>query len=439
MQSAPKQTTQTTTTEPSKIASPYIEKYYAQLDDAYSNGKPGYYPGSTVIDLSDATKNAQNSIINTATNGSPLIGNAHNAVNNVTTGAAFDPTGANTLKAGTGFTNTATGNAQSLSDILTGQSNPATAMLQGTANGDYLNSNPHLAQAIKNANDPLIDQFKSEIAPGINSQFAKAGRSGSGAFASVRNKAEKTLTDAMAKNASDIAYGNYVTERGNMLDAQKSIGGLYDSNAQNAISATGMLGNLSQGQQDSRNNAASALMSGQNAQANTQLAGAGMAGDQRNLDYLDAEKLAGVGAQQDAYKDLQLQDKINRWDASEYKDINNAMQAINAYTTGGFNTQSTTKPYFSNGTSTAIGGIGALASLLALCDRRKKENIKRCGSMIDGTALYEFTYINDPTKQIYIGPMAQDVEITRPHAVIEIDGVKHVHLGALAGDPVYVQ
>lgn len=439
MQSAPKETTQKTTTEPSAIAKPYLEQQYATINKAIKEGKPSYYPGSTVIDQSDATKAAQASIINAATDGSPLIGNAHGAVSNVTTGAAFDATGANTLTDGTSFTNVATGNARSLSDILSGQSNPAAAMMQGTANGDFLNSNPHLDQMVKNANSSLVRQFTSEIAPGIDSQFAKAGRSGSGAFASVRNNAESTLADAMAKNAADIYGQNYATERGHMIDAQKSIGGLYDSNAQNAISATGMLGNLSQGQQDSRNNAASALMSGQQGQAGLQLQGAGMAGEQRNLDYMDAEKLAGVGAQQDAYKDLQLQGDIDRWNYNQNKDINAASQFVSVLNNGGFNTQTTTKPVYSNGLATGIGALGSLASILAICDRRKKENIKRCGSMIDGTALYEFTYINDPTKQIYIGPMAQDVEITRPHAVIEIDGIKHVHLGALAGEPAYVQ
>jgi len=440
MASTPKNTTTTTSTEPSKIAAPYLKDQYATIDKAIKAGAPAYYPGSTVIDQSDATKAAQQSIINTAGNGSQLIQNGQNAVNGVTTGAAFDPTGANTLKDGTTYSNAATGNAQSLSNLLSGGSNPATALLQGTAKGDYLNSNPYLDQMVQNANSSLVKDFNTNIAPGIDSQFAKAGRSGSGAFASVRNTAESTLADAMAKNASDIYGQNYANERQNQLDASKSIGGLYDSNAQNAISATGLLGNLSQGQQDSRNSAASSLMSGQQGQAGLQLQGAGMAGDQRANDYYDANQLAQVGQQQDAYKDLQLQADIDRYNYNQNKDITNATNFVNVLNGGGYNSQTTTKPVYSNGLSTAIGGIGAAISLAGLlCDRRVKKNIKRCGSMINGTALYEFTYIGDDSNQIFIGPMAQDVEVTRPEAVFEIDGIKRINLGALIGETAYVQ
>ncbi|MBB4230025.1 tail fiber domain-containing protein [Rhizobium mongolense] len=358
----------------------------------------------------------------------------------MTTGAAFDPTGANTLKAGTGYTNSGIAATQSLSDVLSGNANPATAMLQGTANGDYLNSNPYLQQAISNANQPLIDDYMQKVAPGIDSQFAAGGRNGSGAFAATRNSSDKTFTDAIAKQTADIMNTNYANERQNQIGAQNSIGSLYNANAQNALAAAGQLGSQNQAQQDSRNAAASSLMSGQNAQANTQLQGAGMAGDQRALDYMDADKLAGVGAQKDAYKDLQLQADIDRWNYDQNKDINAASQFANVLNGGGYNTQTTTKPVYSNGLSTGLGALGSIASIFGmLCDIRAKENIRFVGYMLNGTRVYEFTYKNDPSGQVYEGPMAQEVEITRPHAVREIDGFKRIDHRALIGEPAYVQ
>ncbi len=439
MASTPKESTTTNKTEPWDGAKPYLLDQYANIDQAIKNGNPAYYPGSTVIDQSDATKAAQQSIIKTATNGSPLIGNAQSAVNGITSGAAFDPTGANTLKAGTNYTNEGVAATKSLSDILSGNANPATAMLQGTANGDYLNSNPHLEAAIKKANDPLIQEYMSKVAPGIDSQFAAGGRNGSGAFAMTRNNSDKTFANALADQTAGIMADNYATERQNQIGAQNSIGSLYDKNANTALSAAGQLGAQSQGQQDSRNSAASALMSGQNAQANTQLAGAGMAGGLRELDYMDADRLAGVGAQQDAYKDLQLQADIDRHNYNQNKDMTNASNFVNVLNGGGYNSQTTTKPVYSNGLSTALGGLGSLASIFGmLCDTRAKQNIRLVGYMLNGTRLYEFTYKNDPSGQVYEGPMAQEVEITRPHAVREFDGFKRIDQSALIGEPAYV-
>lgn len=439
MPSTPKETTTTTKTEPWAGAQGYLKEQYATIDRAIKEGKPSYYPDSTVIEQSDATKAAQNSMINTALAGSPLVGNAQNAVNGITSGTAFDPTGAATLAAGTNWTNQGVSATKNLSDLLSGNANPATAMLQGTANGDFLNSNPYLQDAIKKANDPLIQEYMTKVAPGIDSQFAAGGRMGSGAFAQTRNNSDKTFANALADQTAGIMAENYANERGNQLAAQNSIGALYDQNANTALNAAGQLGSLSQGQQDSRNNAASALMSGQNAQASTQLQGAGMAGGLRDLDYMDAERLAGVGAQQDAYKDLKLQADIDRWNYNQNKDINAAAQFTNVLNGGGYNTQTTTKPVYSNGLAQGIGALGSIASIFGMfCDIRAKENIRFVGYMLNGTRIYEFTYKNDPSGQVYEGPMAQEVEITRPHAVREIDGFKRIDQRALVGEPSYV-
>ncbi|TQX87393.1 tail fiber domain-containing protein [Rhizobium sp. rho-13.1] len=409
------------------------------MDSLYSAGAPLPYQGSTVIDQSDATKSAQQSVLNTAADGSPLIKNGQNAVNNVTTGAAFTPTAGNTLTRGTNYTNGGIANSQSLYSTLSGSTNPGQTSLQGTANGDYLNSNPYLQSAIKSANQPLIDQYTQQVAPGIDSQFAAGGRTGSGAYAATRNTADTTFTKALTDQTANIMNTNYANERQNQVAAGTSIGNLYNANAQNALTAAGQVTSGNQAQQDSRNAAASALSGVQNAQAQTQLTGAGMTGQQRANDYYDASQVAGVGAAQDTYADLLKQAEISKWDTAQQQPINNIANEISLLNNGGYNAQTTTKPVYSNGLSTGIGALGSIASIFGmLCDTRAKNIIRESGWMLNGTRLYEFTYKNDPTGTVYEGPMAQEVEITRPYAVREIDGFKRISNDALIGGPAYV-
>ncbi len=140
-----------------------------------------------------------------------------------------------------GYTNAAMGGQTALSQYLAGNNNPASQMLKSTANGDYLNSNPYIDQAIKNANQSTVDQFNNSIAPGIDSTMAAAGRLGSNAYASARNSAEKTTANAMATNAGNMMAQNYANERSNQLNAQNAIGALYNSdvgNLQNSLNSS---------------------------------------------------------------------------------------------------------------------------------------------------------------------------------------------------------
>lgn len=73
--------------------------------------------------------------------------------------------------------------------------------------------------------------------------------------------------------------------------------------------------------------------------------------------------------------------------------------------------------------STALGGW-------MLSDRRTKEDIKKVGSLDDGTNLYKFRYKGDGEAKI--GVMAQEVETTHPEAVADAGGVKIVNYSRLA-------
>jgi len=71
----------------------------------------------------------------------------------------------------------------------------------------------------------------------------------------------------------------------------------------------------------------------------------------------------------------------------------------------------------------AVSGAGsALMSMFS--DERLKEDIEPVGELYDGTNIYRYRYIGDPTPRI--GVMAQEVEKTNPGAVTEIGGYKAV-------------
>jgi hypothetical protein len=76
------------------------------------------------------------------------------------------------------------------------------------------------------------------------------------------------------------------------------------------------------------------------------------------------------------------------------------------------------------------GAIGNVAGMglyggLKMSDRRVKTDIQRIGEWLNGLPIYLFRFIGQPL--LHIGFMAQDVEKFRPEAVVEINGIKHVH------------
>jgi hypothetical protein len=79
---------------------------------------------------------------------------------------------------------------------------------------------------------------------------------------------------------------------------------------------------------------------------------------------------------------------------------------------------------YGQGLTNLLGvGLGA-----ALCDVRLKEKIKFIGK-VKGYNFYTFNYVGDEIERI--GPMAQEVEMTNPDAIITIEGHKAVNMGAL--------
>jgi hypothetical protein len=71
-----------------------------------------------------------------------------------------------------------------------------------------------------------------------------------------------------------------------------------------------------------------------------------------------------------------------------------------------------------------FGSLGTLGGAFMMSDRRVKRAIVLLGELPNGLPVYSYEYAGDGRKDI--GLMAQDVELVKPWAVREFNGVKHV-------------
>ena len=156
---------------------PYLQDIFQQAQQLYNAGgmAPNYYPGQTVADQSKWTQDALQMQADRAQNGSPLIDNASNAMNNITTGQAL-------------------------------QNNQGLNVLNQLSQED----NPYV--------DELYNRANSQAQSAINGNFSAAGRYGSGAHAAASADAANNLANEM--------YSSLWDKR---ADAAASAGQLYNT------------------------------------------------------------------------------------------------------------------------------------------------------------------------------------------------------------------
>ena len=146
---------------------PYLTKGFERAESLYNQSGPSYYPGKTYVDFSPQTTTALNAAETRAKAGSPLM-------------------------------------AQAQSELLK------------QAKGDYLSptSNPFLKD--------LYNQMAGDVTAGVQSQFTKAGRLGSGANQDV-------LADSLGDLATKVYAPNYQAERANMQNVLFQAPGIAES------------------------------------------------------------------------------------------------------------------------------------------------------------------------------------------------------------------
>jgi hypothetical protein len=181
-----------------------------------------------------------------------------------------------------------------------------------TAQGGFLNANPYQAQMMQAATRPLEQAFSQQVLPGISSLFSKSGRLGSGAMERALKTATEGYGRALGDITSNIAGTQYQQERGLMQQAQLGQAAL----AQAAPSIYGQ-------------------------------------------QFLPAQALGQVGAQQEAVAGLPLQEQMARFQFGQqlpYQQLQGYLSSVYGSPMGSYGTQTTQQPLYQNRTTGALGG-----------------------------------------------------------------------------------
>jgi len=248
-------------TEPWGEQKGYLTTGYSRAQSDILDKPTQYYPDSTVVPFSNQTEQALGMRESRALSGSPVMGAANQ-------------------------------------------------MAQNTLQGGFLNSNPHLNAAIGAATRPMVDNFKTNVMPAIQSGFSGHGRYGSGLMGQQQQQAGEALTRQIGDVGSAMAYQNYGDERQRMMQAG-TLAPTYASN-----------------------------------------------------DYQDIGQLAQAGQVREAQAGAVLQDDINRYYQEQQGPKDALAQYMALVSGGGYASQTSQKPIYSNPVGTALG-MGATAAGVA--------------------------------------------------------------------------
>ena len=386
--------TTTTTSEPWEQQKPFLTTGFGRAKELLGEGAPSYYGGATTAGFDPAQQAAQAAILGYTMGPRPRV--MQTQAENQLLGLYDVAKQAPEYAMGRG--NVAQEYAQSGLEAV----RPTYGSLM-SGNVDY---SPYQAMA-----NVYGDQYASQIAskmPGVRQQMVEyqpgGGSRGDIAQANIVNAASKNL----AQNLAGLYGGAYSAAQAQRLPAAQALAGQYGAGTQAALGA-GQLGMQGFGQAGD--------LSGQAMGAYPSIMGAPLSMYQA---------MGDVGAQ----RRQMSQDAINQ-DIARYQyeatapqtQLANYMKMI----TGDYGgTETQVGPKDNSALFSMLGTLGSAA--ITKSDVRVKENITPDGTW-KGHNVYHFNYIGDGLRRR--GVMAQEIEQTRPDAVMEIDGIKHVNYGAL--------
>jgi hypothetical protein len=137
--------------------------------------------------------------------------------------------------------------------------------------------------------------------------------------------------------------------------------------------------------------------------------------------------MGDVGAQRRAMTQSTIDRDMDRYQyqaTAPQQQLANYMKMVTG-NYGGTTTQTSPGP---SGLDQAAKVVGIMGTIAGMSDARMKENIEFDGTW-KGHNVYTYNFKGSNTRSR--GVMAQEIEITRPDAVMEIEGIKHVNYGVL--------
>ena len=362
--------TTTQRSEPWDAQKPYITEGYREAQDLFNKGPAQYYPGSTVADQSDTTKNALSAIERRGMSGADgrsrqqyalnqfgegnlgdwgtvnqmrTLGGANSFANNPAVSRLADLSfngsglGAGAAQRIGDLTSTGGNNLaqyrRDVGDIIGGSAqaaNPALAGLAKTAGGSYLGGSPYLDSMYGKAASGLTRQFAEGVSPGLDSGASRAGRYGSGMHKNVKDAAGVSFGRQLGDLATGIYGGAYDQERARQEAAVRDLSNVYTQGLGLRASTAGT--SAGQGTADAQTRlAASGQIGAGSAQdvanklaANQQLSQAYESGADRQLQSLNSANQAYNAQRAQQLQALGLQPAYQQMD---YTDLNNASAA----------------------------------------------------------------------------------------------------------------
>jgi hypothetical protein len=172
----------TTSTQIDPTIQPFLSYGLGEAQRLYQAGGPQYYPGQTYVAPSQTTQTGLQALEQRAMQGSPLIAQAQQQI-------------------------------------------------QNTIGGNYLSGNPFFQGAFAPAAQAATQQFQTAIGD-IGSAASKAGRYGSGAMGTLQDRASGQLAQQLSNTAGQLAYQNYADERGRQQAATMAAPGMAQADYQ---------------------------------------------------------------------------------------------------------------------------------------------------------------------------------------------------------------
>jgi hypothetical protein len=397
-------TVQTSTSEPWKAQIPYLLAGFKGAKDLFNKGIPEYYPGETLAGFDPAQTAANKAILGYTMGPRPaaqqagaerqLLDTYGLAKNLGRMGGAAARRGLQLqgpLSQGQ-YSRLTPYSGQQYNDLLAGN-------VRTGAGTPYAAMENALTQGV-------IGNLQKNVLPGIRQQQVMYQPGGSSMGANQQNKAVSEATAAgLTKPLAQMYSDAYQTAQGmRMPAAQMGLGAQqfgmnYGLQGQQLAQGAGQLG---LGAVDRYAGVMNAPLSMYNA-------------------------MGDVGAG----KRAMTQEAMNRDQARYQYQATAPQQHLANYLSmiqGNYGGQSTQVTPNQGGGMGDLASIASIASLFMGSDIRIKENIERDGTW-KGHNVYTYNFKGSNTRSR--GVMAQEIEITRPDAVMEIEGIKHVNYGAL--------
>jgi|1_EtaG_2_1085319.scaffolds.fasta_scaffold30992_1 hypothetical protein len=393
--------TRTETAEPWEAQIKPLKFGFGEARKIYDEGAPKYYSGPTVAGFDPSQQAAQAGILGYAM-GPRVTGMQREAENQLF--GMYD-IAKQTPEYAMGRGNVAQGYADDAVKAIA----PTTAdMMSGQVN---MGEGSPYASMMDALGTQTMNQLTGKILPGIRQNIVQYQPGGGSRGDIVQANAIAAANQQMLNKAAEMYGGAYSQAQAQRLPAVQQALGAYGQASDAAIRA-GQLGLSGFDQAGS--------LSTEAFNAYPSLMGAPISMYQQIQD---------VGDKRQAMSQAAIDQDVARYNYQSMSD-QNALADFMSMISGDYGGSKTVPGPSGMQTLGQVASIaGSLAPLVAgFSDIRIKENIEPDGTW-HGHNVYTYNFKGRTNRSR--GVMAQEVEITRPDAVFEIDGIKHVNYGAL--------